>query len=1145
MAGNTYEDYIPNLLDSMMTNLDMSDSNYMLIKHYNTFDLPRDYIMDFAKQREQVHFLYHSFDMTQMIGPFEPFLDWIKVLINTYVDESIDEFFERCNIYKLHRPIFKSYFEKGLCKRNEELIFGEIDFERKKFFSAIIEMFSKIAEIKPLVFVFNKIHAAPSSTIKLMMEFITSNHCKNIAILATYNEISQGLEYTRTFWTKLLEKFEEHDAILDWTLNKSTSLKFDANTTFKFNTADLASYYVLLNNMYCFLTLDQAEYYLDILYHKFEVEKVYIIDKYKFAFLELQAKIAMYQEKISDALLYCNGMRNIIENSDNIKWQYRCHYVAAQIHMYSYQQELARQSIAECKKCVKQMNQSYMLFKAELLEFMVEFWGWRSICMIDSDTDVDQSLLDKCIKYDYLNHISHIYVYSYDNVGEKFLTVENIDDRLVYFKKGIEIANKLGNEQFLIEAYKKNVMVASSNGYFDVANYFYEKCYEIVTANNDYYEEACIYNGMGYNCCTMEKYAKANEYFNKALLIFYRLNDVDAVNETIYNMAVNSVLAEDYKLAEQYLSVNLRIIKIMKANSVRVCNISKIYGLRAYCCYKERIMYNCKINMQYVEQFLGHIIEIEDRDLTDAHLWDDDLFLYYFVGALISEHENNLEEAYKLMKKADKYVHRSKGSMFLNFIPYSVGFARICRKMEKYDEAREILNECIAFCDERGYIYKKNLVKSELEGKVYIPMKWNLSFKGITLDKIVENAEVIGIERDFKAQKEEIDFLSIWQKIINNASNSIPRTIDNAVTTLKNNYNIDELTFIRMEDGVPVKKYDDSSYDMDEEKVAYLCEYFTVNRSEFATTRLDKGYVEHKELINMIFGFNSINTLICAPIFINEKLSGLFVCCVTIDMDWNYKNKRFQFDENDVSILMMLFRQLMDAIDRMEALQKIETINAKLQKANERLKEVAVRDNLTGLFNRQGFQEEMEGLIHRVQTDEKSVDISFLYADLDNFKYYNDTFGHDVGDIILKGFSDIITEICSQRGYAVRYGGDEFILVILSNDRAEIEKAAKDIYHNLQENKGFTKIISERLGRKVTIPKNKYISCSVGISDTSISPDNASKDLLEETLKKADAMMYYVKKTTKSRYVFYGDVKEDVDKIMEEEEKKEKESKEK
>ncbi len=1124
MKETIYENYIPNLIDSMLLNLGVSDSNFLLIKHYNTFDLTLEDIQVLAQTRTRADFLYHSFNAGDMLKVYEPFLDWIKQLYYELSDESMDEFLERSGVYLLHRPIFKSYFETGICERKEEVLVSEIDFEKKYFIKEIVRMLQRFSEKRPMVFVLNKLHAAGSSTIRLIEELISSENSKNIAVLATYNELIPERKYSRNAWKILLSKFSDHDCIIEWTFN-SASLETETNPEFLFNRNNLEDYYKKLNNMYYFLALNQADFYLDILYHKFEVEKLYIVAEYKFILLELYAKIAMCQDKTSDALLYCDGMRAIIEEEDKAEWEYKYYYLEAQIHMYSYQPDVADEYAKKCAAVCEGLKAPFLSFKTKLLQHMISFQGWRNIWILVADKKVADSFINEAEQYGYHNYVAHIYIYSFDNDKSKYTDVNQVETVLEKFNKGIEIATRLGNDQLIIEAYKKNVMIASTNGYYDVANYFYGKCYEIVTKNGDLFEEACIYNGMGYNCCTIEQYTKANEYFNKALLIYVKLNNIEYINETIYNMAVNAILAEDYAVADSYLGACLKIVKIMKSNSVRVCNISKIYGLKAYCLYQMKVLYSCKINLQHVEQFLGHVIELEDSDSYEVHLWDDDLFLYYFVGGLLLEHEKKTEEAYIKMKKAEKYLNRSKGSAFFNRVPYSVGYARICRKLEYYEEADRVLAEAMAFCDEKGYLYRKNVIKAEMENKSYTGMKWNLSFKGISIDEIIEMSVRKGIVRDYQVQNDEINFLSIWQKFMNNTDSSISQMIHNAITALKNAYSVDELTFIRIENGRPEIRYNDSSYNINEEKVNYLVEYFNKNRTEFAITRLDKGYMDHKDMIQRVFGFNEINTLICVPIFVNEQLSSLFIACVLIGADWNYKSKRYEFDENDLSILMMLYRQLLDAIERMETQNKIESINSELQFVNERLKELAIKDTLTGLYNRQGFNEELEFQLERSGKAGQRIRLSFIYMDLDNFKYYNDTFGHDIGDLILREFAALIKDICDTRGYAVRYGGDEFIIVIYSDDRTEIEQVAKDVFSALEKKKGFAEQISKELGREVEIPKERNVSCSIGISHTVVSPEDMTKSKIEETLKQADEMMYYVKKTTKHRYVFYEDKK--------------------
>lgn len=1123
MAGTEYVDYIPNLIDYMLSNMESSDSNIMIIKHYNTFDLKADFIEELSKSREQACFLYHSFEADDMLSAYEPFIQWIRELYYENPEESLEHFFERCNVYLLHRPIFLSYFQTGVCKREEDLLFIEYEFEHKRLIDEIVEMLYQLSVKKPLVLVLNKLHAAGNSTLNVVKKLLTSRYGKRIAIIGTYNENAIRLSYMKDTWKSVLDLFETYNCVIDWTLN-NTPLESDCNIAYKFNVHKIDEYYTKLNNMYCMLAFDQALYYLELLYHKFEIERVYVDLNYKFNFLEIFALICMYKDKTSDALLLCNELENLVGKEKNQDWEYRQNYVLAQVHMYSYQQELTIKFVNKCIKVSNALENEYYLFKAELLGYMAEFYGWRYIWLHGNECPAEDSLIEKAKKFNYKNYIAHIFVFSYDNVAERFADVDKLEQTLAKSKQGIRIAEQIGNDQLLVLAYKKNVMMASTNGYYDVANYFYKKCSEVVVRKNDIQEQMEIYNGMGYNASTMELYEKANEYYSRALVQCVKMQDMDFIAETIYNMAVNAILAGEYALAESHLATCIRIIDAINENSVRVCNVSKIYGLRAYCCYRLGITYNCKINMKYVEQFLGHIIKLEDEDAYPSHLWDDDLYLYYFVNAMLFRQENKLEQALLFFEKAKKYVDRAVGSKFFNLPPYAIEYASLCKELGLEERAKEILNECIEYCDSKGYAQKKAMVQAEMEGKTYERERVNLEIKGVDMEEIFQMATSVGIVREHESQKEEIAFLSIWHKLVNNVDTTMERMFENAITTLKNHNNLDEFIFIRIEDDVPVLRYNDTKYDITPEMVEYMVDYFDRNRSEFAITRLDKGYTEHKTFIDTVFGFNSINTVICAPIFVNEQLNSLFVATVLINEDWNYMQKKYKFSANDVSIMMLLFRQLLDAMDRIEAHNQIKSINKELQFANERLKNQAVRDNLTGLYNRQGFAEEVESLIFDNLETDMQLHLSFLYADLDNFKYYNDTFGHDIGDLILKEFSAIISNICRGRGFAVRYGGDEFILVLYSNNREEIEAAAKMIYERLEAERGFVEKIRETMQKQIQIPKEKYLSCSVGIAETVIYPEDNPREKIDETLAHADKMMYYVKKTTKHRYVFYEDV---------------------
>lgn len=1121
MDRRIHREYIVNLIDSMLHNMDEQSSNVMLIEHYNTLDLTYDDVMEMVAEKTDFKFLYHSYETGDIVTAFEPFIDWIRDLFYELADESLEDFLENAGVYLLHRPIFKSYFEIGVCMRKEDLLINEIDFEIEHLYKEICKMLERLSKKKTLMLVLNKIHYAGNSTINLLDELLSGRYGSNIAILGTYNELFGVAEYCEEDWNRLISKLESSDSIVEWVFDTTIDDRRKKGP-FEFRHDKIPEYINKFKNLCNFLAFKQADYYLGMIYHKIEVEKINIAVEDKFNFLRYYAYVAMNLDKPSDALMYCDGMRFIIEENYDDRKSLMYNYMKAQICINSKQKENAYLYINKCKELSEKIGNKFFIFKVKLLALMNEFSGWRNLWLLMEDKHIEPEFIEECKAYEFYNHLAHIYVYAFDNDPQKYRDVEIVEKSIDNYNKGIAIANEIGNDRFLIDAYKKSVMTASSNGFFEVSNYFYGHFYKVASRMGNEFEIANIYNGMGYNCGTMEKYSKASEYFNKALSIFIKYNDVNYICETLYNMAINAILAEEYSYADQYLNICLKVCRLIKSDGIRVCNLSKLYGLRALCNYEMNILYSCKINYQYLIRYLGHMIELEDQE-EGSRLWEDDLILYHLMGAVLKEKEKNYEKAYEHLCKADKYMRLASGSAFLFLVPYVIAYSNVCKALGK-EKSELVLEKAIEYCNEKGYINKKNRIKAYMEGTKYVPRKCDVSIKGVTLDEIIELITSNIVRNDYLIQKEKIEFVSIWQKIIGNNEDSIEKAIRNSITTLKNTFSIDQFVFIRIEDGKPVVKFNDLKYGLDD-KIEYLMNYFSHHRNAFCTTRLDKEYVEHKSLIDRVFGVNTINTWMFAPIYEEEKMQGLFIVCTNMCSDWNLRIKRNAFVDSDVGIMLLMFRYLMDAIERMENRQRIEKINNELQLVNQRLKNLAIRDMLTGFYNRQGFIEELDSLIDRVENDKKTVELSILYADLDNFKYYNDEFGHDVGDYILVQFAELLNKICGPNGYVVRYGGDEFLVVIHSVDRAVIEGAAKEIYNILREERGFADKVSGLLGRDVSIPEEKYVSCSIGISGVVITPDDSPREKINDTIKRADEMMYHIKKTVKHRYIFFDDVK--------------------
>ena len=113
--------------------------------------------------------------------------------------------------------------------------------------------------------------------------------------------------------------------------------------------------------------------------------------------------------------------------------------------------------------------------------------------------------------------------------------------------------------------------------------------------------------------------------------------------------------------------------------------------------------------------------------------------------------------------------------------------------------------------------------------------------------------------------------------------------------------------------------------------------------------------------------------------------------------------------------------------------------------------EMATKDKLTGLYNRQYLEEYSQQALDRMQRHKNVLILVFM--DIDNFKYVNDTFGHDEGDSVLKEVSKIFQDNFRKYDVVVRYGGDEFIVLLEETiyDEVSIKTLLEKIVQRVEE----------------------------------------------------------------------------------------------
>jgi diguanylate cyclase (GGDEF)-like protein len=173
--------------------------------------------------------------------------------------------------------------------------------------------------------------------------------------------------------------------------------------------------------------------------------------------------------------------------------------------------------------------------------------------------------------------------------------------------------------------------------------------------------------------------------------------------------------------------------------------------------------------------------------------------------------------------------------------------------------------------------------------------------------------------------------------------------------------------------------------------------------------------------------------------------------------------------------------------------------NEALGEALEKVREMAIRDELTGLFNRRHIMEVLQQ--QQALADSGGYRFCLCYLDLDHFKQINDSHGHGIGDQVLRRFAMLVHEVLRDADYTGRLGGEEFILVLSQTGVVEAKQVAERLRQRLQE-QSFSDLDAKL---RVTV--------SIGVSEYRVG------EQIDDTLNRADACLYQAKSGGRNRVV--------------------------
>lgn len=238
---------------------------------------------------------------------------------------------------------------------------------------------------------------------------------------------------------------------------------------------------------------------------------------------------------------------------------------------------------------------------------------------------------------------------------------------------------------------------------------------------------------------------------------------------------------------------------------------------------------------------------------------------------------------------------------------------------------------------------------------------------------------------------------------------------------------------------------------------------------------------------------------------ISTEFPNLCRACVAINID--YVCIPFNIN-HDVSLTVSMTSENRDEVELMK--KNISSIRHYLEAAKpviesqilmERLKDTSLRDGMTGLYNRRFLEEIIDKIMS--QADRKKDTYSVMMLDVDFFKMVNDTYGHDIGDKVIVALSKVLKDNIRDSDLAIRYGGEEFVLMLCNATEEGAMAVAKKI-HSAFGALSFDVGNSEALKKTISIGMAKF-------------PTDG--DTIWKCIKYADTALYVAKDTGRNKIV--------------------------
>lgn len=677
----------------------------------------------------------------------------------------------------------------------------------------------------------------------------------------------------------------------------------------------------------------------------------------------------------------------------------------------------------------------------------------------------DQGLLNNSI------HTSLVMPWSLvDDITKREGLIPKVDNAISY-------AEKIGNKFALSTAYHWKGILNSFLEGPDKALEWYFKCNEIRTEIGEISSIIKIRNGLSYEYLTRSDYIKSYDLINSFINKVITIKDYPEIIITLNNIVKSLFFSRHFVLAQKIIK---KILHLM-----RLFNLEEASYYSFFPEYNDVLIFKSLTDFCN-EEFMHSKITLHNIKTNARKNSTSTVPLIHLGDALHFVKDGYLEEAEK-----------SFNSCFESFI--SLGHSSY---------------HCAAFaCYEMAITLKAN--GHEDKTNSYIDKAFELARTYNLVNFLTEDNQKLSLNSYLSKENEINEFNLDLSQLIQNAEKD--RLMNQLHRKLRDSQFLNRVMsfgYGKVTEKNYIHNFIQASFDYTMANAIYIAE-----KSDFTWKILDSisktnvnipTQEDWESLYQITENISNLNSFY-------DKEKNLIYANIS---RYDFTGAIIIYPEANINVTSEDLITINIALSNLQA-------HIVMLKQNEHLLFISSTDQLSMLKNRRALQEQLSiqsEMVKRYNNKRAMYfQLSIIFIDMDNFKFYNDTYGHDAGDMLIAKFGDLLKKVFRRVDFISRFGGDEFVALLPNTNCEEAHRAAQRLHEALHEANYFIPDLTDLLQRSIDVPKERLLGFSTGICSNFDIKDPTNMEL---TMTNADKALYYSKHTRKGSISIWKNIKD-------------------